>query len=71
MSLIHETLETAVSALPWTYLAGGAAAATVFVLLSKKFLGSPTHKDGVPLPPGPPALWFWENPLPKQQYVCA
>ncbi|KAN0088270.1 Cytochrome P450 [Tylopilus felleus] len=27
---------------------------------------SPTHKNGVPLPPGPLATWFWENPLPRQ-----
>jgi cytochrome P450 len=67
MSLLHETSATvAVSALPWTYLAGTAAAATALVLLSKKYLASPTHKNGIPLPPGPPASWFWENPAPKQ-----
>ncbi|KAF8555883.1 cytochrome P450 [Imleria badia] len=66
MSLVNENLGIVASELPWTYLAGGAAAATALVLLSKKLVWSPTHKDGVPLPPGPPAMWFWENPMPKQ-----
>ncbi|KAF8448802.1 cytochrome P450 [Boletus edulis BED1] len=51
--------------LPWTYLAGGVAAATTLVLLSKRLLWTPTHKNGIPLPPGPPATWFWESPMPK------
>ncbi|KAG6381787.1 cytochrome P450 [Boletus reticuloceps] len=53
------------SVLPWAYLAGAAAAATALVLLSKRLLWSPTHKHGISLPPGPPATWFWESPMPK------
>lgn len=70
MSLVREnSIGVAASVLPWTYLAGGAAAAIALVLLSKKLAASPTHKNGVPLPPGPPASWFWQYPLPKKKYV--
>ena len=57
--------------MPWGYLAGGAAAATALAFLSNKLYGCLTHKSGVPLPPGPPATWFWGNPMPKQKYVCS
>ena len=73
MSFVHENgVGVVASVIPWTYLAGGAAAATALVLLSKKLYGCPTstHQNGVPLPPGPPATWFWGNPMPKQKYVC-
>lgn len=63
-------ISIATTVVPWTYVAGSAAAATVLLLLSKTiFATAPTQKNGVPLPPGPPATWLWENPLPKKQCV--
>lgn len=71
MPLVHENSVGAVTfSLPWTYLASGAAAAAL-VYLSKKLTGRSPHQNGAPLPPGPPATWFWENPMPKQKYVCS
>ncbi|KIJ14438.1 hypothetical protein PAXINDRAFT_181013, partial [Paxillus involutus ATCC 200175] len=32
--------------------------------LYKKYQAAPATKDGIPLPPGPPACWFWENAFP-------
>ncbi|KAG9313211.1 cytochrome P450 [Chiua virens] len=50
---------------PWKYIVGGAAAVTTLVLLSKTLAGIPTRKNHIPLPPGPPAVWFWEDPMPN------
>ena len=70
MPLVHENVVgVAASVIPWAYVASGAAAATALVLLSNKLYGCLTHKNGVPLPPGPPATWVWGNPMPKQKYV--
>ncbi|KAG9313182.1 cytochrome P450 [Chiua virens] len=68
MSFIHDSsIDITLSALPWTYIAGGAAAATVLVLLSNKFGRRSAHKNGIPLPPGPAATWFWQDPMPKER----
>ena len=42
-------------------------AATVvgLTLLYKRPQKVLTAKKGIPLPPGPPARWFWENALPS------
>ncbi|KIJ65444.1 hypothetical protein HYDPIDRAFT_88479 [Hydnomerulius pinastri MD-312] len=45
-------------------LVGLAAAATTIVLLCKWHQASHPSKGGVPLPPGPPACWFWQNVIP-------
>lgn len=41
---------------------GIVAAAVAIAVLYRKYLLS--SKNGVPLPPGPPARWFWSNALP-------
>ncbi|KAG9313212.1 cytochrome P450 [Chiua virens] len=65
MSFVHDNV---VGVLPsWTYVAGGAAAAAAFVILSKTLAGTHSRKNNIPLPPGPPAVWFWEDPMPKQK----
>lgn len=44
------------------YAAGVVTGLAVLVVLYKKF--SLVGRKGVPLPPGPPARWFWCNALP-------
>ncbi|KAL4071169.1 cytochrome P450 [Scleroderma yunnanense] len=41
---------------------GFVVSALSLVLFKLKQLAS--YKPGLPLPPGPPARWFWQNPLP-------
>ncbi|KAF9223307.1 cytochrome P450 [Gyrodon lividus] len=45
-------------------VAGIAAVTSVLAVLYKKYQVAPITKHGIPLPPGPPARWFWENALP-------
>lgn len=44
------------------YAVGVATVVAVLVILYKKF--SLAGRKGIPLPPGPPARWFWTNALP-------
>jgi len=46
---------------------GFLVAALLLVLVKLKQLVS--YKHDLPLPPGPPARWFWQNPLPPKEYV--
>ncbi|OAX30774.1 cytochrome P450, partial [Rhizopogon vinicolor AM-OR11-026] len=50
---------------------GVVAAIVVLVILYKNCLLEMTSKNGVPLPPGPPARWFWSNALPTVRQVIA
>lgn len=43
-----------------------AVTATVAVLY-RRFQAAPITKDGLPLPPGPPARYFWEVALPTSK----
>ncbi|KAF8839514.1 cytochrome P450 [Paxillus ammoniavirescens] len=43
---------------------GVVAAASAVAVLYNKYQASPSTKNGIPLPPGPPACWFWENAFP-------
>ncbi|KAH7923755.1 cytochrome P450 [Leucogyrophana mollusca] len=47
-----------------TWLAGATMTASLLVVLYKKLLACPAV-NGIPLPPGPPARWFWDNALPR------
>ncbi|KAG2124871.1 cytochrome P450 [Suillus clintonianus] len=48
------------------YAAGVVAAAAVLAVLYKKSSFKLANgKNGIPLPPGPPARWFWSNALPS------
>ena len=42
-------------------------AAVVTVALLYKVLQSRLSSKNIPLPPGPSAGWFWENPLPSEK----
>jgi cytochrome P450 len=64
-------LSQAISTLKLEYLAGLVAAVTALVLLSKRHRGTPASKGGVPLPPGPPARWFWQSAIPTKNTVLA
>ncbi|KAF9223306.1 cytochrome P450 [Gyrodon lividus] len=46
------------------YVVGIAAATSAVAVLYNKYQVAPATKNGNPLPPGPPARWFWENPFP-------
>ncbi|KAF8838138.1 cytochrome P450 [Paxillus ammoniavirescens] len=45
-------------------IAGITAATSVAAVLYNKYQAAPATKDCIPLPPGPPARWFWENAFP-------
>ncbi|KIK94478.1 hypothetical protein PAXRUDRAFT_827945 [Paxillus rubicundulus Ve08.2h10] len=45
-------------------VAGIVAATSAVAVLYTKYQAAPATKDGIPLPPGPPACWFWENAFP-------
>ncbi|KIJ11532.1 hypothetical protein PAXINDRAFT_84362 [Paxillus involutus ATCC 200175] len=45
-------------------VAGVAAVTSAVAVLYNKYQAAPPTKDGRPLPPGPPARWFWENAFP-------
>ncbi|KIJ05868.1 hypothetical protein PAXINDRAFT_121975 [Paxillus involutus ATCC 200175] len=45
-------------------IAGIAAATSAAAILYNKHQAAPATKDGIPLPLGPPARWFWENAFP-------
>ncbi|KAF9230476.1 cytochrome P450 [Melanogaster broomeanus] len=45
--------------------AGIVAAAFVLTFLYYKYQVAPATKNGIPLPPGPPARWFWESAFPR------
>ncbi|KAF9233850.1 cytochrome P450 [Melanogaster broomeanus] len=60
-----------ISTLKLEYLVGFTAAAIALVLLSKRYMGALASKGGVPLPPGPPARWFWQTAMPTKNTVLA
>lgn len=43
------------------------AVASTISVLYKKYQAAPVTKDGLPLPPGPPACSFWEVALPTSK----
>ncbi|KAF8439310.1 cytochrome P450 [Boletus edulis BED1] len=45
-------------------LVGLAAATATAYFLYNRYQAAPISKNGIPLPPGPPARWFWENAMP-------
>ncbi|KAG1768299.1 cytochrome P450 [Suillus occidentalis] len=49
------------------YAAGLVTVVAVLAILYKKF--SLAGRKGIPLPPGPPARWFWNNALPTVNIV--
>jgi len=50
--------------------AGGVVAAIgVLAMMYKKSWLAMSSKNGLPLPPGPPAHWFWSNALPTVKLV--
>ena len=55
--------------LQWLHVVqvGFLAAALLLVLVKLKQLVS--YKYDLSLPPGPPARWCWQNPLPPKEYV--
>ncbi|KAF9236256.1 cytochrome P450 [Melanogaster broomeanus] len=44
---------------------GIVAAASVVTFLYNRYQAAPATKNGIPLPPGPPACWFWETAFPR------
>ncbi|KIJ65429.1 hypothetical protein HYDPIDRAFT_110496 [Hydnomerulius pinastri MD-312] len=46
------------------YLVGFAATAATVAVLYKKRQAAFASMNGIPLPPGPPARWFWDNAMP-------
>ncbi|KAF9231569.1 cytochrome P450 [Melanogaster broomeanus] len=44
---------------------GIVAAAFVVTFLYNKYQVAPATKKGIPLPPGPPARWFWDSAFPR------
>jgi len=46
------------------YAGGFVAAVAIFTMLYRKRSLAVSSKNGIPLPPGPPARWFWSNALP-------
>ncbi|KAF9241889.1 cytochrome P450 [Melanogaster broomeanus] len=47
---------------------GIVAAASVVTFLYNRYQAAPATKNGIPLPPGPPACWFWETAFPRSKY---
>ncbi|KAF9230712.1 cytochrome P450 [Melanogaster broomeanus] len=50
-------------------VAGIVAAASVVTFLYNKYQAAPATKNGIPLPPGPPARWFWQSAFPRSKMV--
>jgi cytochrome P450 len=50
-----------------SYLVGLAVTAATLTILYKKRPFVFASKNNIPLPPGPPARWFWDNALPSVQ----
>jgi hypothetical protein len=50
------------------YAAGIVAVVAALTVLYKK-TSSANVKNVIPLPPGPPACWFWRNALPSVKWV--
>ncbi|KAF9238563.1 cytochrome P450 [Melanogaster broomeanus] len=48
-------------------VAGIVAAASVVTFLYNKYQAAPATKNGIPLPPGPPARWFWQSAFPRSR----
>lgn len=42
-----------------------ATVAIIFLLFKTRLVKRFASKNGIPLPPGPPAWWFWDNPMPS------
>lgn len=46
-------------------VAGLVAAVTFAAFVYRGYQAAPNLPNGLPLPPGPPARWFWQNALPS------
>ncbi|KAF9235333.1 cytochrome P450 [Melanogaster broomeanus] len=44
-------------------------AASVVTFLYNKYQATLATKNGIPLPPGPPARWFWQSAFPRSHIV--
>lgn len=52
-----------------SYAGGVVAVIAVLAILYKNSSLATSSKNGLPLPPGPPAHWFWSNALPTVKSV--
>ncbi|KAF9235334.1 cytochrome P450 [Melanogaster broomeanus] len=50
-------------------VAGIVATISVVTFLYNKYQAAPATKNGIPLPPGPPARWFWQSEFPRSKFV--
>ncbi|KAF9238564.1 cytochrome P450 [Melanogaster broomeanus] len=52
-------------------VAGIVTATSVVIFLYNKYQAAPATKNGIPLPPGPPARWFWQSAFPQVAHTLA
>ncbi|KAF9235335.1 cytochrome P450 [Melanogaster broomeanus] len=50
-------------------VAGIVATASAVAFLYNKYQAAPATKNGIPLPPGPPARWFWQSAFPRSKII--